>query len=82
MSKLFNMKNEFYKEQINTDRKLKLINEISIGGEYLLREHINFINKDGKRANIRIFWTDESIDNLNNKKIVQYFQDGTYKIIT
>ena len=67
---IFNMKNGIYKEQVNTDTIIKLINEISIRGDYLLREHINFLNKDGKRLNIRIFGTNESFINLIIKKII------------
>lgn len=70
------------KELINLNNYLNLINHLDLYGEPLLKENIEFIKEDGAKVFIKIFVTQRKLKLLSSKTISQYYQDGTYKIIS
>ena len=47
----------------------------------MLKIHLKFWNIEDTYSEIRIFGTNDSLNNLNNKEIKQYFIEGNYKVL-
>ena len=76
-----NYKQLFYKnkkQELTTD---KLLEYIDYYDENLLKVDYKFLNNENKFDNIKIYGTYISLNLLNDKKINQYFIDGTYKVV-
>ena len=76
-----NYKQLLYKEkkqEITTD---KLLEQIDYYDENLLKVDYKFLNNENKFDIIKIYGTYISLNLLNDKKINQYFIEGTYKVV-
>ena len=76
-----NYKQLFYKnkkQELTTD---KILEYIDYYDENLLKVDYKFLNNENKFDNIKIYGTYISLNLLNDKKINQYFIDGTYKVV-
>ena len=62
-------------------KDIDIIDNLKFIDEIMLKLYLKFLNEEDNYSEIRIFGTNETLKELNNKEIKQYFIDGTYKVI-
>ena len=76
-----NIKRDYNKLTINNKTKIEILDNIQYLEENLMKLKLSFYDKKNKFNEIRIFATNEMLNNLADKNVNQYFMDGTYKIV-
>ena len=89
IKKIIYTKKEFINYKINnkkqliySDQRIKLLDEIELDNEKLLKIKLEFMQENKSETyTIRIYGTNESIKLLNDPSVTQYFIDGTYRCV-
>ena len=76
-----NLKFKLKENDIKTVKDIDIIDNLKFLDEIMLKLYLKFLNEEDNYSEIRIFGTNETLKELNNKEIKQYFIDGTYKVI-
>ena len=76
-----NLKFKLKENDIKIIKDIDIIDNMKFLDEIMLKLYLKFLNEGNNYSEIRIFGTNETLKDLNNKEIKQYFIDGTYKVI-
>lgn len=79
-NKKFNsLKEKLPKEDYKALKDIDIIDNVKFLDNIMLKIHLKFLIEN-TYSEIRIFGTNDSLNNLNKKEIIQYLIDGMYKV--